>query len=462
MKRLALFLLCALVSVVSSEAANIYWVSFHAGDNAPSAAARTAGFTNAPDIAYTQLLRNNGHTVTRVVSSGTPNTNLLNAADLVIISRSVPSGDYELDAETAAWNGITAPTMILGGYVIRNNRLGYTTGGTIPDTTNTVNLTVSNPSHAIFAGIPLDGANTMVNPFANIATFTNTPQRGISVNTDPLAGGGTLLAAISSAGAPAGGMIIAEWQAGAVMGTTPADTLGGHRLVFLTGSREVAGLTSEGSGIYDLAPDGARLFLNAVDYMSTTRVITVNTTNQVAGAGETNLTQAILALQDGDIIRFNIPGPGPHYLQTPTDGFPIVTKDNVTIAGYSQPGASPNSNPITSSNNAQIKIVLDSRNGNYRDMEYTAFGTTVTSSPPIDNSSMSGERGGYGAPEKAVLGIYRGTNASVRGLAFLGAFVEGNYGIAVAHDYGLNTNVLDRLAYDAGSSRNCHINGCWF
>jgi hypothetical protein len=36
------------------------------------------------------------------------------------------------------------------------------------------------------------------------------------------------------------------------------------------------------------------------------------------------------------------------------------------------------------------------------------------------------------------------------------------YCIAVAHDYGLETEVKDRLAYDSGSSRNCHINGCWF
>lgn len=442
MKRLTLFLLCALVSAVSSDAANIYWVSFHSSDSAPSTAARSAGFTNAPDIAYTQLLRNNGHTVTRVVSSGTPNTNLLNAADLVIISRSVPSGDYELDAETAAWNGITAPTMILGGYVLRNNRLGYTTGATIPDTSNTVSLTVSSPSHAIFAGIPLDGANTMVNPFANIVTFTNTPQRGISVNTDPLAGSGTVLAAISSAGAPAGGMIIAEWQAGAVMGTTPADTLGGHRLIFLTGSREnaaipggAAALTAEAAGIYDLAPDGARLFLNAVDYLSGTKVITVNTTNLVAGASETNLFMALSQLQNGAIIRFNISGPGPHYIQTPTGGYPLITNNNVTIAGYSQPGAVPNSNPILAPNNAAIKIVLDSRNGNSKILDF-----------PGDTAD---DVTGYGDTESAILGILEATNVSVRGLCLL----------AVPFTGPATDIALYGVSFARGA--NGHVNGCW-
>ena len=32
----------------------------------------------------------------------------------------------------------------------------------------------------------------------------------------------------------------------------------------------------------------------------------------------------------------------------------------MTIDGYTQPGASPNTNPILGGNNAQIKIVLDS------------------------------------------------------------------------------------------------------
>ena len=64
-------------------------------------------------------------------------------------------------------------------------------------------------------------------------------------------------------------MIIGEWQAGAKMADASADLLGGHRLVFLTGSEEQAtGLTSEAAGIYDLGADGAKLFLNAVKYMA--------------------------------------------------------------------------------------------------------------------------------------------------------------------------------------------------
>jgi hypothetical protein len=282
MKKLAFPLACVL-SIYSANAANIVFVSFHQTDSPSANASNPAwGFTRAPDVGYTDLLRNAGHTVTRVLTSGTPNAALLNAADLVIISRSVPSGDYQDPAETAAWNGITAPTMILGGYIIRGGtgggaRLGYSTGETIPDTSiASVTLTAANPNHPIFSGITLGAGNTL-----SYATQQSDPaghlERGISVVTSPMNAGGTVLASVGSAGdAALNGMLIGEWQAGATMSDiAPSDTLAGHRLVFLTGSREHAantgtGLTtsSEIAGVMDLTPQGQQLFLNAVSYMA--------------------------------------------------------------------------------------------------------------------------------------------------------------------------------------------------
>ena len=267
MKRAVSFLTVVLMTAVSTHAADVTWVSFHPGDDTPSSNAAAAGFTAAPDVEYTQLLEANGHSVSRYVTTGNPDVDLLNASELVIISRSVPSGDYQDAAESAAWNGVTAPTMILGGYILRSSRLGLTTGTTMQDTAGTVGLTVLDPAHPVFAGIELDGANTMVNPYANLTSFMDTTQRGVSVNNNELAGDGTLLAKIGTAGDPAvDGMVIGEFAAGSVLST--GDTLGGDRLVFLTGSREASGLTSEGSGIYDLTPDGAQMFLNAVEYMA--------------------------------------------------------------------------------------------------------------------------------------------------------------------------------------------------
>jgi hypothetical protein len=458
MKRLTLVLLCTLLAIISSQAANIYFVSFHSADGTPSAAAATAMFTNAPDVGYTQLLAANGHTVTRVVSSDAPDTNLLNAADLVIISRSVPSGNFELDPETAAWNGITAPMMILGGYVLRNSRLGFTTGTTIPDVnSNPVRLTVNNPAHPIFAGVALDGANTMVNPYAVIVTHTNWTQRGISVNNNPVAGGGTILATVGTAGDPAfGGMVIGEWQAGAVLGNSPPDTLGGHRLVLLTGSRESAGLTSEGSGIYDLDTDGAQLFLNAVTYMTGGggggRIVTVNTTNNESpGPSETSLLEALSDLQDGDTIRFNIAGAGPHVIVTPIGGYPLITNHNVTIDGYSQPGATPNTNPILGGNNAQIKIVLDSTGTETLPNPDPMFpNRPLRRSTRLDFPTFVGNTG-YGESENGVLAVFEADNITIRGLSFIG-----RYGGGTEEDPGIYSIAL------VNQATNAHVSGCWF
>jgi len=271
------------VSVVE-PAGNIIWVSFHGADDAPSGPAADVGFTEASDKGYTDLLKANGYNVTRYITSSTPDPEVLNAADLVIISRAVSSGGYSNDGATA-WNNISAPMIIMGGYVLRSSRMGYTTGTNMPDTTGDVKLTVSDPTHPIFAGIPLtDG--TMDNSYAGgavvLPTDGTTVSRGISINNDPADDEGTILATIAEASAdtgPVGGMVIAEWPAGATLthaGGAETDVLAGHRLVFLTGSREPDGVTGgDAAGLYDLYPDGEKMLLNAVDYMIPVKLVDV-------------------------------------------------------------------------------------------------------------------------------------------------------------------------------------------
>ncbi|HMO64896.1 MAG TPA: hypothetical protein PKE47_06695, partial [Verrucomicrobiota bacterium] len=251
------------------QGANIVWVSFHPADDEPSGPAAAAGFTEARDVEYPRLLRAAGHQVTRYVTSAAPDVDFLNTFDLVIISRSVPSGHYQTAESTALWHAITKPTMVLGGYVLRGSRLGYTTGETIPDTIGPISLRVNNPAHPVFAGISLDAASVMTRSYARVVTFNGTTQRGISVNNNPVPAGVTVLAAVATPGDPAlNGMIIAEYPPGTVMGNVSADTTAARRLVLLTGSRENDGLTAEGSGIYDLDGDGARILLNGVIYLA--------------------------------------------------------------------------------------------------------------------------------------------------------------------------------------------------
>ena len=77
-----------------------------------------------------------------------------------------------------------------------------------------------------------------------------------------------------------------------------------------------------------------------------------------SGAG--SLREAINQANDNaglDGIEFNIPGTGPHTIQ-PTTGLPEIT-DTVIIDGFTQPGASPNTNLPGLGSNALLMIELD-------------------------------------------------------------------------------------------------------
>lgn len=278
-RKIAAYLIACLTCGLTAQAANIAWVSFHPADNQPSAAAAAAGFTNAPDAGYTTLLASKGHTVTRFVSVEAVDQNPdllmgLNTNDLVIISRSVPSAHYDSATETAMWNGVTSRMIVMGGYITRAARLGFTTGDTMVDANSaSMRLKINSSLHPIFAGVAVDANNLMVNPYSTIVTYTNSAtgatnrQLGISVNNNTLPAGGTVLAVVGTAGdAAINGMVIAEYPTGTLLNSR--DYLPSGRLVVLSGSRE-SGITSEGSGIYDLADDGEKIFLNAVNYMLT-------------------------------------------------------------------------------------------------------------------------------------------------------------------------------------------------
>ncbi|MHB8521780.1 MAG: hypothetical protein ACYDH9_13605 [Limisphaerales bacterium] len=131
--------------------------------------------------------------------------------------------------------------------------------------------------------------------------------------------------------------------------------------------------------------------------------LTVTTTNNVSPAAtDTSLLQALNNLHDGDTVQFGIPGPGPFYIPTPTDGYPLITANNVTIDGYSQPGSSPNTNSILAANSARIRIVLDSRD--------SSGGRTLLGG--LNNP-------GYGVTESAILALRGAKNVRIQGLSFL-------------------------------------------
>ncbi len=105
------------------------------------------------------------------------------------------------------------------------------------------------------------------------------------------------------------------------------------------------------------------------------------------------------------------------------------------INGYSQPGSSPNTNPVLSTNNAKIRIVLDSRNGGHKLM-------TFPLSAPNDDR-------GYLSTESAVLGLVDAQGFRVEGLSFLGTPYVGP-----------ESDVrLGFVSFGRGASGQ--ISGCW-
>ena len=164
------------------------------------------------------------------------------------------------------------------------------------------------------------------------------------------------------------------------------------------------------------------------------RTVVVDTAdnNSTATDGKTSFLEALQQLDDNDVITFNIPGAGPHYIVTPAGGYPLITKNNVTIDGYSQPGATVNTAGIHSPNNAGIQIVFDSRDG----------GTT---------SLADYDGHGYGSSESAILPLLGAQNFTLRGVSVLSIsgldtpespFI---YGVAMVKDVS-----------------NVRIQGCWF
>src|SRR5256886_2709580 len=162
-----------------------------------------------------------------------------------------------------------------------------------------------------------------------------------------------------------------------------------------------------------------------------------------------SLLQALQLAGAGDTIAFAIPGLGPHVIQTPLGGYPLITGDNLTIDGYTQPGSSPNTNSILKGNNAQIRIVLDSTGAdsapNPRDASLPLRRSTRLDFPDFPGNT------GYGTSENAMLGVFGADNVTIRGLSFIARRTPGS-----DDDPSIYCVAL------VNQATNARVQGCWF
>lgn len=173
---------------------------------------------------------------------------------------------------------------------------------------------------------------------------------------------------------------------------------------------------------------GVSLALAPASTLSRDLVVTTTDNEHPAGDGLLSLREAIEQIEAGDTIKFAIDGAGPHYIKTPAGGYPTIDKDDITIDGYSQPGSKPNTGAFGTTNTADLRIVLDSREGGRTVIDYPGFSTS----------------------ESAILPVFNARGFALRGVSILSTPGEGTdadpyiYGVALIRE-----------------STGARIQGCW-
>ncbi|MBE0535974.1 MAG: LamG domain-containing protein [Phycisphaerae bacterium] len=179
----------------------------------------------------------------------------LAAADLIIMSRDVSSGNYANDdTERAQWGGITTPLILMSQYLARSGNGRWFNTTAITARAAYFQLRAVNPADPLFDDVLLDANKDTVwhdvNVWPGHSSFINT--------TD--AGNGRVLAVRPDNG----NILIAEWDAGKPFyNATPNVMVGGPRMLFSGGTQEVDA-TQGRWGAYNLTAAGEQIFVNAL------------------------------------------------------------------------------------------------------------------------------------------------------------------------------------------------------
>ena len=146
-------------------------------------------------------------------------------------------------------------------------------------------------------------------------------------------------------------------------------------------------------------------------------------------SGSGSLREAINQANDNtgpDTIEFSIPGTGPHTIQ-PTSELPEIT-DTVIIDGYTQSGASPNSNPPGFGKNSVLMIELDGSNAGNASGLIIAGANCTVKGLVINRFERAGIAiVGTGASGNLIEGNFIGTDvtgSAALGNAFIGVVIQ--------------------------------------
>ncbi len=182
--------------------------------------------------------------------------------------------------------------------------------------------------------------------------------------------------------------------------------------------------TDSSDNTSEFSPGVAALFELPVE-----TVVVVNTNDSGAGSLREAIEVANADVRPA-IIKFDIPGEGPHTIQ-PGSQLPWIT-DSVIIDGYTESGAIPNTNPLGFGSNAVLKIELD---GSLAGM---ASGLTIVAADCTVQGLVINRFGGLAGIEINAIGnVVRGN--------FIGTDTSGSAGYGMGNFPFLVAGILVRL-----------------
>ena len=244
-----IFLLAALALCLgsSAQAANIVWVA--------------EGNVDAAGVPYDQgwidLLTAQGHTVDdqrgNWLTLDATKIATLEAADLIIVSRTSNSGNYATDAtEVTQWNSVTTPLILQTAYIVRSNRWQWMNTEGVTELAAETMLQVADDTHPMFTGVSLTNGQLDL-----IDAAVNSGQASASTYAE--VGNGTLIATR----ADNGNVWIAEWAPGTTFYSGTTQVAAGKRMYF----GAAGGGGGQTAGAMNFTPEGQTVWLNAVAYM---------------------------------------------------------------------------------------------------------------------------------------------------------------------------------------------------
>jgi len=181
----------------------------------------------------------------------------LNAADLIIASCGLSTGNYDDGDEPTQWNSLTTPMINFNSWLVRTSRWKWMNSTTATKDSGSPTLFAVDPNHPIFVGVALD-PNDLVQ-----VLDPNVGSQQTSFLADILdVGNGTLLA--SSVGIYTTAWI-AEWAPGVEYYAGAGQFAGGPRMMFMATAQETGAPSKQGE--FNLNEAGQQILRNMMAYL---------------------------------------------------------------------------------------------------------------------------------------------------------------------------------------------------